>query len=72
MSVKIERSWTNRSGRYKYGTDKTGTLYCRDQLEQVNLVLVDSLHRVKNKFFYLFRNPKTGSLHRVQREGRLT
>ena len=65
--IKIIRKWFNRSKSLQFGQDNTGKLYCRDIKNNRNLVLLDSYHKVKERYYYKFIDPVTKKIKLVER-----
>ena len=68
MVIDLIRKWTNKSGRFSYGQDNKGNLYCKDNKTNTTLVCVDSWFKKNNHWYYKFINPETKKLHYVRRK----
>jgi hypothetical protein len=67
MVVKIINKWTDKYNLYTYGLDKDGTLYCKSNVDDVNLICVDPYFKKQNHYYYKFFNPLRKTFHYVKR-----
>jgi len=64
----IIRKWKDKTGRFQYGMDDKGNLYCRDLVKKVNLVCIDPYYKVRNHWYYVFMYPDTKEIHKVLKQ----
>ena len=67
MVVEIIRKWTDKGGKFQFGQDINGTLYCKDIENNKNLVLMDNFFRKGGRTYYKFIYPDTKKIKLVER-----